>query len=278
MWKLGLYDFLVLELGLSDPKSPNSTLFRGRSQGRNFMIQPRASKQSRKSWGWKAPPSLSAFRWEGNRVTNCPEEGFTEIQSIQANTHQSQQTAASDHKMQPATWCWERKTSELHGKSSNSLLISWHSLMACGLLAYYLTLFDCFIAHDGPLFCDLFLLFSGSCIYWLVHTSFVSKCSFPFQVRINTQRLCKHLGPSQVKHITSLIRSSMKWNKMEPTSCREVALMQWKLLYFRISMEPPLLTSITPFSQVMSATRAALPSANSCPEIRSPGSHSTRSS
>ncbi len=189
----------------------------------------------------KAEDERHHLHWalSDNRVTNCPEEGFTEIQSIQANTHQSQQTAASDHKMQPATWCWERKTSELHGKSSNSLLISWHSLMACGLLAYYLTLFDCFIAHGGPLFCDLFLLFSGSCIYWLVHTSLVSKCSFPFQVRINTQRLCKHLGPSQVKHITSLIRSSMKWNKMEPTSCREVALIQWKLLYFRISMEPP---------------------------------------
>lgn len=66
MWKLGFMTSCP-ELGLSS-KSPNSTL-RGRSQGRSFKIQRRASKQSRKSWGWKAPPSLSDFRWEGNPLS-----------------------------------------------------------------------------------------------------------------------------------------------------------------------------------------------------------------
>lgn len=89
----------------------------------------------------KAEDERHHLHWaiSDERVTH-PEEGSAETQSMPAK---SQQTAAT-HKMPPATWCWERKTSELHGKSSNSLFISWHPLIACGLLAYCLTLFHCF--------------------------------------------------------------------------------------------------------------------------------------
>lgn len=52
--------------------------------------------------------------------------------------------------------------------------------------------FTVLMAHDGPLFCDLFCLFLGSCIKLT-----------------NPQRLCKHLGPSQ-----------QTYHKFEPTSCQ----------------------------------------------------------